>query len=70
MKLAEWLVANNERRSAFANRLGTSPGYITDLCRSNARPSLQMAQRIMEATAGDVKPEDFFGFTLPPEAVE
>ena len=70
MKLAEWLVANNERRSAFANRLGTSPGYITDLCRSSARPSLSMAQRIMEATSGEVRPEDFFGMTRPPEAAQ
>ncbi len=66
MKLDEWLTANNVKRSAFAARLGTSAGYVTDLCQSpSVQPSLKMAQRSMIATGGDVKPEDFFG-----EAVE
>ncbi len=54
MKLNEWLVANAVRRSAFAVRLGTSPGYITDLCQDDASPSLKMARRIMLATNGEV----------------
>ena len=32
MKLDDWLIAKVERRSAFAARLGTSAGYVTDLC--------------------------------------
>jgi hypothetical protein len=59
-KLAEWLFNKGQRRSSFASLLDTSPGYITDLCQGRTRPSLAMAQRIMEATNGDVKPEDFF----------
>jgi DNA-binding transcriptional regulator YdaS (Cro superfamily) len=61
MKLDEWLTVQNEKRSAFAARLGTSAGYVTDLCQASVRPSLKMAQRIMIATEGAVKPEDFFG---------
>jgi len=61
MKLDEWLSAQPEKRSAFAARLQTSPGYITDLCKNGVRPSLKMAQRIMQATGGQVRPEDFFG---------
>lgn len=60
MKLDDWLIANNERRNAFAARIGTSPGYVTELCGGQVTPSLGMAQRIMEATDGAVKPEDFF----------
>lgn len=68
MKLDDWLIAKVERRSAFAARLGTSAGYVTDLCQSGVRPSLKMAQRIMIATGGAVRPEDFFVELEPPEA--
>ena len=61
MKLDEWLTANNEKRSMFAARLGTSAGYVTDLCQARVQPSLKMAQRIMIATHGEVRAEDFFG---------
>lgn len=62
MKLTDWLTEAQERPSAFAARLRTSPGYIADLCKGK-QPSLRMAQRIMEATKGAVRPEDFF-YTL------
>jgi DNA-binding transcriptional regulator YdaS (Cro superfamily) len=60
MTLSEWLEAHGEMRHVFARRLSTSPGYITDLCNKRTQPSLKMAQRIMEATGGAVKPEDWF----------
>ncbi len=60
MKLDDWLAINNEKRSAFAARLGTSAGYVTDLCQGKAWPRMKMAQRIMAATGGKVRPEDFF----------
>lgn len=68
MKLDEWLMANSEARSKFAARLGTSAGYVTDLCQARVSPSLKMAQRIMIATGGAVKPEDFFD--EPPQAAQ
>ncbi|WP_310621023.1 3,4-dihydroxy-2-butanone-4-phosphate synthase [Flexibacterium corallicola] len=62
MNLDEWLVKNREKRSAFAKRAGLSPASVSALCNDpNAWISRDMAQKITEATAGQVTPNDFLG---------
>jgi 3,4-dihydroxy 2-butanone 4-phosphate synthase/GTP cyclohydrolase II len=58
MKLADWLKANRVRRTEFADRLGVTRGYVTQLC-DGVQPSMSMAERICKATDGGVMPNDF-----------
>jgi 3,4-dihydroxy 2-butanone 4-phosphate synthase / GTP cyclohydrolase II len=67
MKLADWLTFNNVTRSAFARRVGLSPGAITQICRDDgAWVSRETAEQIFAETRGAVTPNDFLN--LPPVA--
>jgi DNA-binding transcriptional regulator YdaS (Cro superfamily) len=70
MKLDDWLWANKTRQSAFADTLGISKGYLSDLCAGNRQPSLRLAQQIAAVTSGQVMPQDFFEASGPPEAAQ
>lgn len=63
MKLAEYLAVNGIKRTAFASKLGVSPGWITTLCDGTGWPSRDMAMRIREETGGAVTADDFLTAT-------
>jgi 3,4-dihydroxy 2-butanone 4-phosphate synthase/GTP cyclohydrolase II len=64
MKLSEWLSRYEVKRSAFARRIGVSPGAVTQICREDgAWPSRETAERIFLETGGSVTPNDFFKFS-------
>src|SRR5439155_18048913 len=70
MKLEAWLRHNATARSTFAKTVGLSPASITALCNdADAWISRESAERIAQATGGQVTPNDFLGLapTTPPE---
>ncbi len=58
MTLEEWLKLTGTKKSELARRLAISPGRVTQLL-SGARPSLDLALKIRQATENLVRPEDF-----------
>ncbi len=65
MKLGEWLSAKRMTRSAFAARIGLSPGAVTQICnQANAWVSRETAELIVKATGGEVTPNDFLNGPL------
>ena len=68
MKLHDWLRLNRTPRSAFARLAGLSPASVTALCNDDtAWITRETAERIAEATAGQVTPNDFLGLTATTE---
>jgi len=64
-KLAAWLNAEPKpmSRTAFADRIGVTPGYVSQLCGDNPPwPGREIAKRIGEVTGGDVTPNDLAGY--------
>ena len=62
MKLDEWLRTRQTPRNAFAKAVGLSPASITALCNDAAAwISRETAERIADATDGQVTPNDFLG---------
>lgn len=58
MKLADWLVKNDVKRSAFAEQTGLTPSAITQLCNGDFEPRLRTLVAIEEATGGEVTMHD------------
>ncbi len=62
MKLGDWLDQHGMARNVFARQIGLSPASITALCNDpSAWISRETAERINDATAGAVTPNDFIG---------
>lgn len=59
MNLADYLLAKNIRRTDFAEMIGVSQSYVTQLCQGQIWPGRDIASKIIEATNGDVTPNDF-----------
>ncbi len=59
MKLSDWLNDAGTRARDFAKAVGTTEATISRLRHGNAKPSLDLAQRIAEATGGAVTANDF-----------
>lgn len=59
MNLRDWLHFKRKKRIEFAVEVGVSAGYLSDLCNGRCWPSREVAQRILDATGGDVTPSDF-----------
>ena len=67
MKLADWLKANGVTRSAFARRIGVTPGAVTQMCNGpQAWLSRDTAETILRETGGGVTPNDFLLGLFPP----
>lgn len=58
MTLSEYLIAHDERPSAFAVRARVAPSTIGRILRGEREPGLAVAVRISRATDGLVSPED------------
>lgn len=52
MKLREFL--KNKSRADFAAKVGTTKGYIDQLCAGNRRPRPELADKIERASGGMV----------------
>lgn len=62
MKLEDWLRRHGVSRKEFSHRAGLSPASVTALCNDpSAWISRESAERIAEATGGQVTPNDFLG---------
>ena len=66
MKLAAWLTAHSVTRSAFARRIGVTPGAVTQMCGPGAWVSRDTAELILRETGGGVTPNDFLSGLFPP----
>lgn len=53
-KLAAYIAGTGSTRSSFAERIGISAPYLTQILNGDKRPSLDVAFRIEAATGGDV----------------
>lgn len=66
-KLAQWLNADPKpiSKAAFAEAIGVTPGYISQLCSDNPPwPGRDIAKRIGEVTNGAVTPNDLAGYRV------
>ena len=68
MKLASWLKSNGISARDFAARIGTTEATISRLKNARAQPSFELAEKILEATAGAVTPNDFLKRTSSADA--
>jgi 3,4-dihydroxy 2-butanone 4-phosphate synthase/GTP cyclohydrolase II len=59
MKLDDYLNSKSITRAAFAEKVGVSGGLVTQWCDGSTWPGRENAQRIIEATGGEVTPNDF-----------
>ena len=66
MKLADWLRSRGVTRSAFARRIGVTPGAVTQMCGAGAWVSRDTAALILRETAGGVTPNDFLAGPFRP----
>jgi len=58
MLLANYLTLARITRAAFARKLGTSKGYLSDIINGKRRASLDMALKIQTETEGAVTPAE------------
>lgn len=65
MKLTEYLDRQGLSRSAFAEKVGVSPGLVTQWIDGKTWLGRDVAQRVVEATNGAVTPNDFLPETEP-----
>ena len=64
-KLAAWLNADPKpmTKSAFAEQIGVTPGYVSQLCGEDPPwPGREVARRIADVTNGVVTPNELAGF--------
>lgn len=66
MKLQDWLSATGTTQAALAELVGVEQASISRLIpgpgkKQVRKPSLDLAERILEATGGEVTPNDFVG---------
>ncbi len=59
MKLIDYLKREKIRPVEFARQIGMSEGTISLLCHGKIWPKKGTAQKIVEATGGEVTPTDF-----------
>lgn len=59
MRLAEYLDSKGIKRGEFAEAIGVTGGWITQLCDGSGWPSREVAEKIAAKTDGDVTANDF-----------
>lgn len=67
MHLKAWMEANGKTDSDVAVLVGRDRSIVSRLRRDELRPTAELMERIAEATAGAVMPNDWFP-DLPAEA--
>ena len=59
MRLGEWLRAERKTQETFAEEIGMSQSYISQLIAGMKWPSRETARKIVEKTGGAVTLQDF-----------
>jgi DNA-binding XRE family transcriptional regulator len=59
MTLKEYLTWKSLTDTAFAREIGVVPSTVLRLKSGDRSPSMALARKIMEATGGKVRPDDF-----------
>ena len=59
MTLKRWLEKNKMSQNAFSKSVGRDPSVINRICSGETKPEWSTMERILLATAGAVKPNDF-----------
>lgn len=67
MLLRDWLTAKRIPTAAFASRLGIPVRTLYRYVNHERIPRPSTMGRIVEETAGEVQPNDFFAPPAPPE---
>lgn len=63
MRLADYLKTNDLTYAAFARRIGSEHARTVErYAKGRQRPNFTMMAAIVEATGGEVTPNDFFAF--------
>ena len=60
MQLNEWIEINNKSMKQFAEDLGVNYEDVRRYCTGEVIPRPDRMQKIMEATGGEVQPNDFY----------
>lgn len=63
---SEFIETSGHTRSAWADRLGISRSYLSDLLNGNKTPSLELAVQIERATGGAVLATSWIAADQPP----
>lgn len=66
MKLTDWLKDNKVTQTDFAERIGVTPGFISQICSGTSRPGLDRIGAIHRETLGQVTAADWID--LPEQA--
>lgn len=65
MKLADWQETHAVTDTDMARQIGVSQAAVTRYRRGERIPEAAIMARIVDATAGAVTPNDFYGVRLP-----
>lgn len=68
MKLADYLAKHSIKRTDFADLIGVSQSYITQLCQDRIWPGRDIIGRIAAETNGAVTANDFMAPLSPARA--
>jgi len=67
MKLEAWLENTGRTSASFARELGVGPSTVHRLLKRERKPSYEIMEKIIAATGGAVRPDDFFDGLAPAE---
>lgn len=70
MKLRQWLDDRDMTATAFAKAAGLDVSTITRVINGERRPDWSTLTKILDATNGEVTPNDFIPEAEPPPAAE
>lgn len=68
MTLREWLDANDLNNAEFGERIKRTAEAVRRYASGERIPDRETMPLIVDATAGQVTPNDFFGFDAAPES--
>lgn len=70
MKLAQWLKEQGVTQTEFAERIGVTSGYVSQLCADMVWPGRKVATEIARATRDAVTANDFARVETPSPSPE
>lgn len=68
MTLRDWLDANGKSNAQFAEAIGRTAEAVRRYASGDRIPDRETMPLIVDATEGQVTPNDFFGFDSAPES--
>ena len=69
MKLSEYLRINKISHKDFAQKIGVTRSFITNVLNKKRNPSLKLCLKIEAETKGKVKTKELFNPNVPPQKV-